>query len=107
MKTNSALAAARERSPERVSATVTVSSSRSPSSSTTCECVQTSIDVVALDLIDEVARHRLAEIAAADQQPALRRLRERNIAAWPAELPPPTITTGSPAQSCASAWVAA
>ena len=32
---------------------------------------------------------------------------DRNIAAWPAELPPPTITTESPAQSCASAWVAA
>src|SRR5206468_948430 len=27
--------------------------------------------------------------------------------ARPAELPPPTITTGSPARSCASAWVAA
>ena len=26
----------------------------------------------------------------------------RNTAAWPAELPPPTTTTGSPAQSCAS-----
>ena len=31
----------------------------------------------------------------------------RNIAAWPAELPPPTTTTGEPAQACASRSVAA
>ena len=73
MKTNSARASARQRSPERVSAIVTPSSSRSPSSSTTCACVDHLDRVVALDLVDEVARHRLAEVAAANQQPAARR----------------------------------
>ena len=41
MKTNSALAWTALRSPERLSATVTVSSSRSPPSSTTSEWRQT------------------------------------------------------------------
>ena len=70
--------------------------------------VRAHLDLRALiDLVDEVARHRLGEITAADEKAAGRELWERNIAAWPAELPPPTITTGSPTQSCASAWVAA
>jgi hypothetical protein len=33
--------------------------------------------------------------------------RDRKTAAWPAELPPPTTATGSPAQSSASACEAA
>ncbi len=34
-------------------------------------------------------------------------LRLRNSAAWPAELPPPTMATGPPWQAWASIWVAA
>jgi len=34
-------------------------------------------------------------------------LRLRNSAAWPAELPPPTMATGPPRQAWASIWVAA
>ena len=63
--------------------------------------------VVLLDLVHEIARHRLAEIGAADHEPAWRACSDRNIAAWPAELPPPTTSTGSSAHSCASARVAA
>ena len=73
MKTNSAfasqLACARRSACRRPSM---ASSSRSPSSSTTSR-VRADLDRrVALDLVDEVARHRLAEVAAADQQAALR-----------------------------------
>ena len=63
----------------------------------------------ALDAVDQVARHVLAQVVARGSSAARPRCTcaTRNTAACPAELPPPTTTTGSPAQSCASIGVAA
>ena len=48
-----------------------------------------------------------ARPAPAHQQVHVPRVPDRNTAAWPAELPPPTTTISSPRQSCASTCVAA
>ena len=60
-----------------------------------------------LDLVDQVPRHGLGQVLLADDQGQLRDVPGRNTVAWPAELPPPTITTGSPRQTSASACDAA
>ena len=68
--------------------------------------VEPDVDVVdRLDLVDQIGRHRPLQGAAADEPCHLAACREKNTAAWPAELAPPTISTWSPAQACA--WVAA
>ena len=66
-----------------------------------------SVDVRgALDALDQVARHALGEPGAAHQHVHARGDADRNTAACPAELPPPTIATSSPSQSWPSRWVA-
>ena len=51
---------------------------------------------------DQVLRHALRERLAAHEDRHAPRVAGRCIAAWPAELPPPTTKTSCPASACAS-----
>jgi hypothetical protein len=60
-----------------------------------------------LHLIDEVARHPGARSPPRSSRSTLLTRPARNTAACPAELAPPTTTTGAPLHNCASTSVAA
>ena len=64
-------------------------------------------DAVALELADEVVRHRLAQVGAAMEQCHERAAASEPDGGLPAELPPPTTPTRAAPQSCASGGPAA
>src|ERR1700761_1493005 len=107
MKTNSARALSVRCAPLWRSSTVTASRTRSPSNSrisvpsmTSTFAIRWTRSMRYRDMFSDRSASRTARVTR-------EACRERKTAAWPAELPPPTITTGSPRQISASAWEAA
>ena len=62
-------------------------------SSTTSVPVRTSMLSIGSDLLDQVVGHRALQAGPADRRVTRAACREKNTAAWPAELAPPTMTT--------------
>src|ERR1700761_3257857 len=107
MKTNSARALSVRCAPLWRSSTVTASRTRSPSSSRISVPSMTS--TFAIRWTRSMRYRDMFSDRSASRTTMVTReaCRERKTAAWPAELPPPTITTASPRHMSASAWDAA